>query len=407
MEEDRVWDGRDYTRVWAAVDLDRVWENVRAMRAGLSKGTALMGVVKADGYGHGAAPVAKVIEPYVEMYGTATVEEALNLQRHRVTKPILVLGVVHERHNEDLVRSGIRSSVFLRDQAKGLSETAVRLGKTAYVHLALDTGMSRIGMSPGEESADLAAEISRMPGICAEGLFTHFARADEADKGPSLRQMDAYGRFVRMLEERGVTIPIKHISNSAGIMDMREADFDMVRAGISLYGMYASGEVRRDQAALRPVMELKSRVVCMRDIGPGTGVSYGGTFVADKPMRIATVPAGYGDGYPRGLSGKGSVLIRGKRAFILGRICMDQMMVDVTDIPETEVDDEVTLIGRDGCEEITVEELAGLFGGFHYEIVCNLGKRVPRVYLRGGATVGKKDYFCDIYEGFAARHAER
>ncbi|MCI9045799.1 MAG: alanine racemase [Hungatella sp.] len=400
MEEEEVWEQRPYTRVYATVDLDAVEDNVKAMKAGLSENTSVMAVVKADGYGHGAVPVAKAVEPYVAMYGTATLEEALDLQRHGITKPVLVLGVTHKRQYEQLVRQQIRPAVFSREQAKGLSETAVRLGTAVYVHLALDTGMSRIGMSPTEESADLVIAMSQMPGICLEGLFTHFARADERDKGPTFRQMDQYLGFVKMLEDRGIPIPVRHISNSAAIVDMREADFDMARAGISLYGMYASDQVERENVALRPAMELKSCIACMRDIGPGTPVSYGGAFVADKPMRVATIPVGYGDGYPRNLSGKGRVLIRGKSAPILGRICMDQMMVDVTGILNAREDDPVTLIGRDGSQEITVEELARLGGGFHYEIVCNLGKRIPRIYTRGGKAVGKKDHFSDWYEDF-------
>lgn len=400
MEVNKENKERPYARTYAVIDLDAAEENIKVIKALLSEETRIMGVVKADGYGHGAVPVAKVIEPYVEMYGVATIEEAVNLQTHGAAKPILVLGVTHESYEEEMVRRGIRPAVFSMRQAKGLSAAAVRLGKTAYVHLALDTGMSRIGMAVSQESADLAAEISRMPGIVLEGLFTHFARADERDKGPALRQMEEYLGFVKMLEDRGVTIPIKHISNSAGIVDMREADLDMVRAGISLYGMYASDEVDKSKAALRPVMGLKSCIACMREIGPGTAVSYGGAFVADKHLKVATIPVGYGDGYPRNLSGKGWVIIRGKRAPILGRICMDQMMVDVTGILDAQTDDEVTLMGRDGDEEITVEELARLGGGFHYEMVCNMGKRVPRVYVRGGRIIGKKDYFADRYEDF-------
>ncbi len=400
MEGNEEYEKMPYTRAYAVIRLDAVADNIKAMKANLSEGTAVMGVVKADGYGHGAVPVAKAIDPYVKMYGTATIEEARNLQRHGITKPVLVLGMIHERDYEEAVRRGIRSAVFLRNQAQGLSQAAARLGKNAYIHLALDTGMSRIGMSPSKESADLAAEICRMPGICVEGIFTHFARADERDKIWAGKQMDEYLKFMDLLAERGVAIPLRHISNSAAILDMREADCDMVRAGISLYGMYASDQVRKDQVKLRPAMELKSFISYIKEIGPGTAVSYGGTFAADRVMRIATIPVGYGDGYPRSLSGKGRVLVRGKSAPILGRICMDQMMVDVTGIPGVKEDDLVTLIGQDGSEEISVEELSRLGNGFHYEIVCGLGKRIPRVYMQNGKIVGKKDYFTDIYEDF-------
>ncbi len=391
---------RPYTRVYASVDLDAIEANMKAMAANLTEGTAVMGVVKTDGYGHGAVPVAKAIAPYVEAYAVAAVEEAVNLRKHGITKPILVLGVTHERHNEELIRYDIRSAVFKKSQALSLARTARALGRTAGVHLALDTGMSRIGMTVCEESADLSAEICAMEGIRVEGIFTHFARADETDKTCARKQLAEYLDFIKMLERRGIHIPIKHVSNSAGIVDMKEANCGMVRAGISIYGLYPSGEVAKEQVLLRPAMELKSSVTYIKTISEGTAVSYGGTFVASKPMVVATVPVGYGDGYPRSLSGKGRVLIRGKSAPILGRVCMDQMMVDITEISEAEEDDQVTLIGRDGGEQITVEELAALSGGFHYEIVCGIGKRVPRVYTRGGEIVGKKDYFDDPYDDF-------
>lgn len=391
---------RPYERVYAAVDLDAVENNMRAMAGNLKEGVAMMGVVKTDGYGHGAVPVAKAIDPYVSSYAVATIDEALNLRRHGIKKPILILGVTHERRYEELIEHEIRSAVFEEKQVLALSKTASGMGKTALVHLALDTGMSRIGMKVCEESADLAARFSSMKGIQVEGIFTHFAKADETDKTSARRQLKEYLDFISMLERRGVKIPVKHISNSAGIVDMREANCDMVRAGISIYGMYPSDQVEKDRVILQPAMELKSCITYIKTIDPGTAVSYGGTFVADRPLTVATIPVGYGDGYPRSLSGKGRVLIRGKSAPILGRVCMDQLMVDVTAIPDAEEDDLVTLMGKDGGEEITVEELARLGGGFHYEIVCDIGKRVPRVYLKDGEIVGKKDYFDDPYDDF-------
>jgi len=246
-----------------------------------------------------------------------------------------------------------------------LSEQAVRMGRKAKIHLAVDTGMNRIGMYPDEAGADLAAAIGALPGIEIEGLFTHFARADETDKESTGLQLERYLHFVELLRQRGLKIPVKHCSNSAGIIDLPQTHLDAVRAGISIYGLYPSDEVDRPQVPLKPVMSLKSFITYVKIIAPGSEVSYGGTFCAEKPMRVATVSAGYGDGYPRGLSNKGCVLVCGRRAPILGRICMDQFMVDVTEIPEAGIDTEVTLIGRDGDEEITVEELAALSGGFH------------------------------------------
>lgn len=388
---------RPYTRVYAAVDLDAVEFNMESMRKNISPETGMIGVVKADAYGHGAAPVAQAIDRFVAGYAVATIEEGLLLRRHGVSKMILILGVTHPADYEKLLKADIRPSVFTMEQAEPLSELACRMGKRAKIHLALDTGMGRIGMEPDGKGADLAARIASLPGIEAEGLFTHFATADEADKSETLRQLERYLEFDEMLRARGIEIPLKHCSNSAGIIAFPEANLNLVRAGISIYGMYPSDEVDRTRLALRPVMELKSAVSYVKEMRPGQKISYGGTYTVERPMRVATIPVGYGDGYPRGLSGRGCVLICGRRAPILGRICMDQFMVDVTDIPEAEVDTEVTLIGRDGGEELRVEDLSKLSGRFHYELVCDIGKRVPRVYYRHGKIVGRKDYFDDSY----------
>ncbi len=426
---------KEYTRVFARIDLDAVIHNMQAMQANLTGGARMIGVVKTDGYGHGAVPVAQAIDPYVAGYAVATIEEARNLQLHGIEKPILILGATHPGRSRELVEYGIRPAVFTMEQAKALSdavtelnrertaeataaypeqkhmaeETAVRpepgRGKErmplcAYIHLAVDTGMSRIGLPCDEEGAELAAAIGKLPGICVEGIFTHFARADETDKTPAMGQWEKYRRFIEMTEAKGLTVPIHHAANSAAIIEMGGTHWDMVRAGISIYGMYPSDEVSRTEVKLEPVMSLHSFVTYVKDIPAGTEVSYGGIFKANRRTKVATVPVGYGDGYPRNLSGRGSVLIRGRRAPILGRVCMDQFMADVTDIPGVCADDPVTLIGCDGGERITVEELARTGGGFHYEIVCDIGRRVPRVYVRDGRVVGTKDYFTDMYEDF-------
>ena len=391
---------RTYTRVFAPIDLDAVVYNMESMRKNISPNTGMIGVVKTDGYGHGGVPVAKIIDPYVQGYAVATIDEALNLRHHGIRKPILILGVTHTARYLELIEQDIRPAIFTLEQAEPLSAQAVRMGKSAKIHLALDTGMSRIGMEPDENGAELAVQIAALPGICVEGLFTHFARADETDKKEAEAQLSRYLHFVGLLEKRNLKIPIKHCSNSAGIIDLPKANLDMVRAGISIYGMYPSDEVDKNAVPLKPVMGLKSFVTYVKPLKPGQAVSYGGTFVAKSPMLAATIPVGYGDGYPRNLSGKGYVLIHGKKAPILGRVCMDQFMVDVTDIPDVAVDTEVTLIGTDGQEVIRVEDLSELCGRFHYELVCDIGKRVPRVYFRYGEMVGAKDYFNDPYPGF-------
>lgn len=392
---------RPYSRVYATVNLDAVASNMRSMRDNLPASTLIMGSVKADGYGHGSVPVAKTIEPYVFGYAVATIDEGIILRRHGINKTILILGVTHESRYEDLLRYDIRITMFQYEKAKKLSDLALKQGKKAVVHLALDTGMSRIGMKADREHAKEAAAIAALEGIEVEGLFTHFARADETDKSAYEEQYRRYKEFLGYLKELGVKIPIRHCSNSAGIVESLESNhMDMVRAGIAIYGMYPSDEVDHNSVKLTPAMEIKSCITYIKEIEAGTAVSYGGTFVADHTMKVATIPVGYGDGYVRSLSGKGDVLIHGKRAAILGRICMDQFMVDVTDIPDVQEDDEVTLLGSDGAECITMEELAEKSGGFHYEMICDIGKRIPRVYLKDGKVVGTKDYFDDVFKGF-------
>ena len=392
---------RPYSRVYATVNLDAVTSNMKSMRDNLPAATLIMGSVKADGYGHGSVPVAKAIAPYVYGYAVATIDEGMILRRHGIDKRILILGVTHESRYEDLLRYDIRTAMFQYEKAKKLSDLAVKQGKKAVVHLALDTGMSRIGMKPDREHAKEAAAIAALEGIEVEGLFTHFARADETDKSAYEEQYRRYKEFLGYLKELGVKIPIRHCSNSAGIVESLESNhMDMVRAGIAIYGMYPSDEVDHNSVKLTPAMEIKSCITYIKEIEAGTAVSYGGTFVADHTMKVATIPVGYGDGYVRSLSGKGDVLIHGKRAAILGRICMDQFMVDVTDIPDVQEDDEVTLLGSDGAECITMEELAEKSGGFHYEMICDIGKRIPRVYLKDGKVVGTKDYFDDVFKGF-------
>ena len=392
---------RPYSRVYATVNLDAVASNMRSMRDNLPASTLIMGSVKADGYGHGSVPVAKTIEPYVFGYAVATIDEGIILRRHGINKTILILGVTHESRYEDLLRYDIRTAMFQYEKAKKLSDLALKQGKKAVVHLALDTGMSRIGMKADREHAKEAAAIAALEGIEVEGLFTHFARADETDKSAYEEQYRRYKEFLGYLKELGVKIPIRHCSNSAGIVESLESNhMDMVRAGIAIYGMYPSDEVDHNSVKLTPAMEIKSCITYIKEIEAGTAVSYGGTFVADHTMKVATIPVGYGDGYVRSLSGKGDVLIHGKRAAILGRICMDQFMVDVTDIPDVQEDDEVTLLGSDGAECITMEELAEKSGGFHYEMICDIGKRIPRVYLKDGKVVGTTDYFDDVFKGF-------
>lgn len=385
-----------YERVYAEVDLSAVLYNMERMHEAVSPQTKMIGVIKTDGYGHGAVPIGRELEklPYVFGYAVATAEEAFILRRAGLSKPILILGYTFPYSYDELVLQEVRPAVFRRDAVEALDVCAGRLGRKAVVHVKVDTGMSRIGIRPDEEGLGFMEWIAGLAHIEVEGIFTHFARADESDHSAALSQLAKFTAFVEEAERRmGKQIPLKHCSNSAGILTLPQANLSLVRAGITLYGLSPSGEVTKEMLSLRPVLSLKSRLVYVKEIEAGTPVSYGGTFVAKERMRIATIPVGYGDGYPRGLSGKGSVLVRGKRAPILGRVCMDQFMVDVSDIPDVSEGDVVTLIGADGGEEITMEELGELSGRFNYELACCLGKRIPRVYVKDGEIVCTKDNY--------------
>ncbi len=372
------------SRGYLEVDLGAIVRNARILKSRLAPETRIMGVIKTDGYGHGSVPIARELEKLDFMWGfaVATAEEAYELRQAGIRKPILALGYTFPYCYERLAEEEIRPAVFRRDSLEQLEEAAARSGKTIKVHIKVDTGMNRIGITPDEEGLKLIEDIGRRKGIEAEGIFTHFARADEADKTSTEEQLDTFLGFVSRAEKRlGCAVPLKHCSNSASILDMRRADMDLVRAGIVLYGLYPSDEVDRTTAELEPALSLYSRIVYIKTIHRGQSVSYGGTFTAGQDMRVATVPLGYGDGYPRSLSGKGYVLICGKPAPVLGRICMDQFMVDVSDIPEAKEDDRVVLLGKDGGACITAEELGDLSGRFPYELVCDFGKRIPRIYI--------------------------
>lgn len=375
-----------YSRTYVTVDLDAIAYNFESMRKNIREGTQMIAVIKADAYGHGAVTVGRFLEtfPYIWGFATATAEEALELRDAGIQKPILVLGYVFEDHYEELIDREVRMPVFDLETAEKIADYAEQLHKKAKIHIALDTGMNRIGFKDTQKSAAVICKISQMESLQIEGMFTHFARADETDKIYADRQFRRYMDFHRQLQDWGVSIPVCHCSNSAGIIDMPYANLDVVRAGITIYGIYPSDEVQKEKIPLKPVMTWKSGVAFVKEVEAGEQISYGGTFVTPKKMKIATIPTGYADGYPRMLSGKASVLIHGKRAQILGRICMDQFMADVTDIPDVSRGDEVTLLGRDQEEEITVEELSDLCGRFPYEFVCCVSKRVPRVYLGGG-----------------------
>ncbi len=386
---------KTYERVYAKIDLDAIVDNMNHMKENIDPHTKMIGVIKTDGYGHGCVPIARCLEEmeYVYGYAVATPEEGHILRQAGIKKPILILGYTFPYAFELIAKEEIRPAVFREDSLQELSRAAGRVGKNIKVHIKVDTGMSRIGIRPDDSGIAFVRKLVATDRLEIEGIFTHFSRADETDKTNARKQLEIFTRFVHRIEsELNIRIPYKHCSNSAGILELPEANMDIVRAGITLYGLMPSDEVRKDIVPLRPALSLHSKVVYVKTLHEGESISYGGTFTAKSQMRVATVPVGYGDGYPRSLSNKGYCLIMGKRAPILGRVCMDQFMVDVSDIPEATEGSEVTLIGKDGNEEITAEMLGDLSGRFNYELVCDLGKRIPRVFFRHGDVVGVKDY---------------
>ena len=386
---------KTYSRVYAKIDLDAVAWNMEQMKKNLKEGTEMVAVIKTDGYGHGAVQVASMLESYdyVWGYAVATLDEAVVLRAAEIQKPILVLGCIFPDQYWEMLKYEIRMNVYTKEMAEAISALAVEKGEQAYVHIKLDTGMARLGFSAEESSIEEIKEIAELPNLVLEGVFTHFAKADEEDKTFTMMQLEKFEWMTQRLEEEGVTFPYVHASNSAGIIDVRRADYNLVRAGIAIYGLYPSEKVDKEKVQLKPALSLKSHIAFVKDIPAGTPVSYGGDFVSEHQMRIATIPIGYGDGYPRSLSDTGYVLIRGKKAPIIGRICMDQFMVDVSDIPEVKFGDKVTLIGRDQEEYLPVEKLSELSGRFNYEFVCDLGKRIPRVYVQDGKVEEQVDYF--------------
>ncbi|MBQ5608599.1 MAG: alanine racemase [Oscillospiraceae bacterium] len=384
----------NFDNTHVTIDLDIISANFRAIRE--KAGVPVMAIVKADAYGHGAIQVARQLQDSCAFFGVSSMLEALELRKAGISTPILILGQIPTAAFATAIREGIRPSIFRYEDALELSKTAQSLGAEAPFHLVVDTGMSRIGFQTTEADADICAEICRLPNILPEGLFSHFATADCADLTKACLQAQKFDNFYRMLQDRGVTVQLRHMDNSAGIMNFSH-HYELVRAGLVTYGLYPSEEVSPTLPQLQPALNWSSRVTHVKTLEAGREISYGGTYVTTKPTRVATVPVGYADGYRRALSGKFYVLIRGQKAPILGRICMDQMMVDVTDIPDARVGDRVVLIGRDGEHTITMEEIAAAADSFNYEFVCGISRRVPRFYRQNGEIVHQVHYLLDSY----------
>ena len=382
----------NFDSTYVRIDLDAIARNFDAVRE--KSGVAAMAIIKADAYGHGAVQVGRWLQDKCSFFGVSSICEALELRRAGLRNPILILGYTPVDAYETAIRNGIRPAIFRMEDALALSETAQKLNVRAPFHFAVDTGMSRIGFQVTEADADLCAQIAKLPNLVSEGCFSHFATADCLDLSRAQKQAQLFDTFDTMLQERGVKILIRHLDNSAGVMNFSR-HYEMVRSGIVTYGLYPSDEVDPGKLPLSPAMEFFSCVSHVKTLPAGREVGYGGTFTTQRDTVVATVPVGYADGYRRQLSNRFYVLIRGKRAPILGRVCMDQIMVDVTDIPGVSAGDRVTLIGTDGEETITMEAIAEAAGSFNYEFACGISRRVPRIYVSGGKTVHSVHYLLD------------
>ena len=382
----------EHNNNYAQIDLDILKENMAHIKAHVKVPVLL--VVKADAYGHGAVPIAKCLEQDCAMLGVAAFSEAMELRRNGITKPILMLGHTPPSCFPEAIRQGVRPALFQYEDALAYSCEAQKLGIEAPFHLAVDTGLSRIGFQVTQEDADICKKIVSLPNLKLEGLFTHYSNADDEDQARTQGQTDKYEQFCKMLADRGIEIPIRHTENSAALTNF-DSHYDMVRAGIVVYGMHASHDVKEENVNVRPCLSWYSHVTFVKPLEEGRVISYGATHTVDRPSVVATVAVGYADGYRRHLLHKFHVLINGQKAKVLGKICMDQIIVDVTDIPNVKQGDRVTLIGQDGNQLITADEMAETAGTINYDITCGLSRRVPRVYTQGGKIVQVVDHLAE------------
>lgn len=384
-----------YYRIEADIDLSAIRKNIMTMKQCIPDGKKMLAVIKANAYGHGAVEVAYAVNDLTDYYGVACIDEGIELRNAGIDKPILILGETDESLFEEIVKYDLTQTIFTFAQAEALSDAAREVRRQGKLHIKIDTGMNRIGFACKKESIPDIVKISKLPNLYVEGIFTHYYKADEENKSVAQKQLEDFKRMIKWLEEAGVMFDIRHISNSAGIMEMPNDTYDMVRAGIAVYGLYPSEEMKKEACILYPAMELKSHVTYLKTVKAGETIGYGGTYTLAEDKKIATVGVGYADGYPRALSNQGRMLVRGQFAPILGRVCMDQTMIDVSSIPDVKEGDEVILVGKQGDNRISVEELAGLSASFNYEFVCDVNRRVPRVFYQEGKVSCVKNYLLD------------
>jgi len=381
---------------YVEVNLDNLAHNYTEIRRIVRKETEIMPVIKANGYGHGAIELAKLYTTLgVNRLAVSLLNEAIELRRAGIDKPILILNFTPDYQMIEVAANDLTQAIYRYEDAVALSEAAKEMDKKLKIHIKLDTGMSRIGFLPSEDSLDNILKISQLPNLEIEGIFTHFAKSDEADKSFTRLQFDRFMRMVEALENKGLVIPLKHISNSSAIIDLPEYNLDIVRPGIILYGYYPSDEVKKERIDIKPAMTLRTVISNIKTLPAETGISYNHVYTTPAEARIATVPIGYADGYPRTLTGKGQVFVAGRRVTIEPRICMDQMMFDATGLGDVKVGDEAIYFGYRNKDWPSVDEVAKTFGTINYEIICMMGRRLPRVYIKDGRVIKTLDYLLD------------
>ena len=378
--------------VWAEVNLDNIINNIREIKKNIN-GEEIIAVVKANAYGHGAIDIAPIlVENGADRLAVAMLSEALELREAGIKVPILILGYTDVTFAEMLINNDIEQTVYSLDYATELSKKAEALGKIAKIHIAVDTGMGRIGFLPNKQSVEEVVEISKLHNLNITGVFTHFSNADEEDKSYAHNQINKFNLFIKDLEEREINLGIKHISNSASIIDIEDAHYNAIRPGIILYGYYPSEYINKEKLKLMPALSLKCQVIHVKELKKGEYIGYGRTFRTERDSVIATLPIGYADGYIRGLYKKANVIVNGKLAPVVGRICMDQCMVDITDVGPVKVGDEVILLGEDNGLKNNADDMAKLLDTINYEILCMIGRRVPRVYIKNGKKIDVRNY---------------
>lgn len=381
-----------YRPVWAEIDLDKIEYNIKNIKK-LAGDKEVIGVIKADAYGHGAIDIAPLLlRNGVSRLAVATLTEGMELRRNGIKAPLIILGYTPTEFGEDLIKYDIEQTVYTLRDAEEFSKNAIELGGKIKLHIALDTGMGRIGFLPKDDSIEDVVKISKLPGVEIVGLFTHFSSADEENKDYTFKQYSILEDFCIKLKDKGINIPFKHAANSATIMDLPDMYLDGVRAGIVLYGYYPSNEVKKENLSIKPALTLKAKVAHIKTLGKGSFISYGRTYEVTSDIVVATIPIGYADGYLRELSNKGKVIVNGKVAPVVGRVCMDQIMIDVTNVGNVQVDDEVILLGEEDGVRYNADDIAEAVGTINYEIICMIKGRVPRVYVKDGKVVDIRNY---------------